>query len=329
MKDDPSEFASVMNLILPLDSQFVNEKLFMNRYFDKNGTFKSSMIEDFQRRIKGRVSYLKAMPSEVKKVFIGQKEINRSKNNLKHFIVYPDKMSEFQSLNYLKTYEKDKTERSIFINSRQCSLFVFPDGTSGNAGFIQSRYVQKKKTIRKADDPLNAKKAVVRVKIVYTLGRELANELTESNDRTGPTGSLSKLQKFSSKYAKTIKIINETYPSKNLVYCEYVNGSGAILFAKILELFGFSEATGNEITKKKRYILLTDQTIQANNLQTLLRKYNRVENIDGEYISVIIGSRIISEGFTFKNIRREFILTGHWEPFIISIEWNFVLLFVI
>jgi hypothetical protein len=199
MKDDPSEFSSVMNLILPLNSQFINEKLFINNYFDKDGIFKKSMIEDFQTHIKGRISYLKSMPSEVQKIFIGEKL-----RNLKHFIVYPDRMSEFQSTHYLKAFEKDKTERSIFINSRQCSLFVFPDGTSGNLGFNQTRYVQKRK-INVYDGGIinligdNNKKIV---KINYTLGRELINELTENNRQNG---SLSKLQKFSSKYAKTIK----------------------------------------------------------------------------------------------------------------------------
>lgn len=323
MKDDPSEFASVMNLILPLNLQFINEKLFINNYFDKNGTFKKSMIEDFQIHTKGRVSYLKSMPSEVRKIFIGEKL-----RNLKHFIVYPDRMSDFQSINYLKAFEKDRAEKSIFINSRQCSLFVFPDGTCGNAGFSQVRYVQKKKiNIRDGPDFLMVGDKKV-VKTVYTLGRDLTNELTEQSP-SGPIGSLVKLQKFSSKYAKTIKVINETYPSKNLVYCKYVNGSGAIMFAKLLELFGFSEATGKEETKKKRYILLTDQTVNAKNLQTLINKFNRIENIDGEYISVIIGSQIISEGFTFKNIRREFILTAHWKTFIILTVRDFVLLFVI
>lgn len=317
MKDDPSEFASIMNLILPLNSQFINEKLFINNYFDKNGIFKKSMIEDFQTHIKGRVSYLKSMPSDVQKIFIGEKL-----RNLKHFIIYPDRMSEFQSTHYLKAFEKDRTEKSIFINSRQCSLFVFPDGTSGNSGFNQTRYVQKRK-INGGVNLIDDKKKIV--KISYTLGRELINELTENNRQNGLIGSLSKLQKFSSKYAKTIKIINETYPSKNLVYCEYVNGSGAIMFAKILELFGFSEATGKEITKKKRYILLTDQTANPKNLEKLIIKFNEAENIDGEYISVIIGSRIISEGFTFKNIRREFILTAHWEPDIFLSVLYFIL----
>ena len=323
MKDDPSEFSSVMNLILPLNSQFINEKLFINNYFDKDGIFKKSMIEDFQTHIKGRVSYLKSMPSEVQKIFIGEKL-----RNLKHFIVYPDRMSDFQSTHYLKAFEKDRTERSIFINSRQSSLFVFPDGTSGNLGFNQTRYVQKRKIVDGGINLIGDDNKKI-VKISYTLGRELINELTENSRQNGLIGSLSKLQKFSSKYAKTIKIINETYPSKNLVYCEYVNGSGAIMFAKLLELFGFSEATGKEITKKKRYILLTDQTANPKNLGKLIEKFNEVENIDGEYISVIIGSRIISEGFTFKNIRREFILTAHWVTYITLLVSYFVLLFVI
>lgn len=285
MKDDPSEFPSVMNLILPLDFQLPIEKVFMSTYFDNNGIFQTSMIQNFINHTKGRVSYLKAMTSEVKKIFIGKKI-----RNLKHFVVFQDQMSDFQTTRYLAAYDKDKIERSIFINSRQSSLFVFPDGTYGNDGF--NKYVRK-------------------IKSNYFLEPALINELTDSNG-----GSLAKLAKFSSKYANTIRIITNSHPAKSLVYCEYVNGSGAILFAKILELFGYSESNGKETTQQKRYILLTNQTVKSQKrFQLLINKFNRDENIDGKYISVIIGSRVISEGFTFKNIRKEFILTPHWETY--------------
>ena len=297
MKDDPAEFASVMNLILPLDNQFPTDKDFMKTYFENDGIIKHNMIPNMATKIKGRVSYLKAMTSEVKKVFVG-----RRVGDLQHFIVYPGIMSDFQSLHYLEAYAKDKQEKSIFINSRQASLFVFPNGSYGTDGF--NKYIVKRRgDVRAALGlPTNAQKKQ-ETATTYTLSGDLVKAINKN---------LANLSKYSNKFAETIKLILDNPRAKSLVYCEYVNGSGCILFAKILEQFGFTQARGDERGKGLRYALLTHQTTSQKRVQQLINRFNKDDNIDGDYISVIIGSKIISEGFTFKNIRKEFIFTPHW-----------------
>jgi hypothetical protein len=286
MKDDPSEFGSIMNLILPLSNQFPTDKSFNLEYFENN-KFKPDKVQEFSDRIRGRTSYLRAMSSDVKKIFNGQRL-----GSLQHFLIYPDTMSDFQSLHYSKARDRDLSERSIFISSRQASLFVFPDGSYGSEGF--DRYVS-------------------------TRGRgggmvfSLNSELTRLIRATTYDNQLKNLSKYSSKYAATIGTILSTSKTKALVYSEFVSGGGAILFSKILELFGFSKANGNETTKSPRYAILTAQTANLNRVQTIINRFNNEDNLDGEFISVIIGSRVISEGFTLKNIRQEFILTPHWN----------------
>jgi len=291
MKDDPAEFASVMNLILPLNNQFPIDRDFTNMYFNPNGTIKPDMIQSMTDKTRGRISYLKAMTSEVKKVFVGKKE-----GRLQHFIVYPSAMSDFQSRAYVEAYNKDKTDRSIFINSRQASLFVFPNGSYGTAGF--EKYIEERRgatrTIGRPEKKI----------VTYTLADTLKKAINRN---------LTNLRKFSNKYADTIKIMKDNEKVKALVYCEYVNGGGCILFAKILELFGYSQARGDERTKGLRYALLTHQTTSQKSMQQLINRFNKDDNVDGDYISVIIGSKIISEGFTFKNITKEFIFTPHWN----------------
>ena len=51
-------------------------------------------------------------------------------------------------------------------------------------------------------------------------------------------------------------------------------GSGLILFGKLLELFGFSKATGNEEEnlKKPRYASLTNMTATTKQLKSLVDK---------------------------------------------------------
>jgi hypothetical protein len=288
MKDDPSEFASVMNLILPSDKQLPTGKSFMKKYFENNGLFNKNK-KQLEEIINGRISYLKAMSSDVKKNFKGS-----IIGNLKHFIVFPLIMKDFQNSVCQKAFEKDLTERNIFLNTRQALLFAFPDGSYGTKGFEKYVSVYKQKIF-------STKK---QSKVLYKLNPELINEINKD---------LNNLEKFSSKFSMTIKTILENPKHKSLVYCEYVNGGGCILFAKILELFGFKEANGDETTKGLRYAILTNQTTTQNKIQKLIAKFNSLSNIDGEIISVIIGSKVISEGFTLKNIRKEFIFTPHWN----------------
>lgn len=66
MKDDINEFASIMNLILPLDNQFVTGTSFNKRYF-KNLTFNPEMVKEFSSKIVGKISYLKNSNSIIKK----------------------------------------------------------------------------------------------------------------------------------------------------------------------------------------------------------------------------------------------------------------------
>lgn len=299
MKDDPAEFASVMNLILPLDNQFPIDKEFTKAYFNLNGTIKNGMVENMVAKTKGRISYLKAMTSDVRKVFVGRKI-----GNLEHFLVYPGTMSDFQSKAYIEAYEKDKSAKSIFINSRQASLFVFPNGTYGTEGF--NKYiVQRRGDIRGViGRPTVAQYKKQETSTTYALASDLVKSINKN---------LSNLAQFSNKFAETINIILNEPKMKALVYCEYVNGSGCILFSKIMEQFGFTQARGDERTKGLRYALLTHQTTSHKKVQQLINRFNKDDNVDGEYISVIIGSKIISEGYTFKNIRKEFIFTPHWN----------------
>lgn len=271
IKDTPDEFASLMNLLLPLDRQ-INVKTFIKDYFNKEQTvlLRQRELADI---IRGRVSYLNAASTTVLKKFVG-----RPIGNLNHFIVSESIMSDFQSTAYSQAYDEDKNERTIFIHSRQASLFVFPDGSYGSKGF--NKYVANKR---------------------------------ELNQLIGSIKDVNKLHKFSAKYAQFVNVVLAQPRSKHFVYCQYVNGSGAVILGKVLEAFGFRQATGTEKSKGLRYALCTRYESTSKQIQQLVNRFNADDNIDGEYISIIIGSRVLNEGFTLKNVRNEFIMTGHWN----------------
>ena len=313
IKDTIDEFANIINLILPLDEQFPIKEEFINEYFDNIGAFykvKPSKIQEIKNKLKGRVSYLKAVTSNVKKVFVGEKNIGK----LKHFIVYKDIMSTFQSDKYKEVYEKDVDGKGVvYLDSRQASLFVFPDGTYGDAGFGKDKIKNDNNIIEKKTKVKGAKGKMVD-KISYALSDTLKKKLKKSEDSTEEE-ILQNIKKYSSKYEACIRNILKAYRDKksSFVYCEYIKGSSALLFSLLLNLFGFQKANGTEKTKGMRYVLLNNISSKNNEIKFLVDRFNKPDNLFGEYINIIIGSKVVSEGISFKNIQEEHILTPHWN----------------
>jgi superfamily II DNA or RNA helicase len=301
MKDTPDEIASVMNLILPEDKQLPTGEEFIEEYFDVNDgkmELKSEKIDELKDIFKGRTSYLKAMRTSVLKEFEG-----KHLGSLEHFDVIEDRMGEFQSKYYTEAFKKDTGEKKgIYNNSRQSSLFVFPDGSYGSEGF-------KKYIISSSKKIIDEKKKIFK----FSLSTELRNEFANMNNEE----KLIKLERYSSKYAVTIRsILKSQERGENVfVYCEYVQGSGVILFANLLELFGFSAANGQEAigSEKPRYALITNATSTQRELKTLINRFNKSDNINGKIINIVIGSKVIGEGFSLLNVQNEQILTPHWN----------------
>jgi hypothetical protein len=295
MKDDVSEISAVFNLLLPMEKQFPRGEEFLEEYMNENdGVYimKPGKTEDFKGRITGLVSYLREAESSVKKEYIG--EIGYG--GLKHFITSPGQMSSFQSSGYLKAYASDSEgKKGVYINSREASLFVYPDKSYGKKGF--EKYVLQKP---------------------YRLSKELKDALTEGvNDENDEEKDeniiLENIKKYSINYYQVIKGILNT-KGNCFVYSSLVGGSGAILFSLLLNLFGFSSATGKESQPGLRYALMTHKTITSKDtFRKIQKRFNKPDNKHGDYIKVIIGSKAISEGFSFYNVIFEAVNTPHWN----------------
>jgi hypothetical protein len=296
MKDGPEEIASVANLFLPLDNQFPTDQDFLTEYMDeKNDVYymKKDKIDEFKQRLKGKISFLREPESNIEKKFIGDKNFN----GLKHFIVQKTEMSSFQSKYFEESYEFDKSgKKGVYTNSRESSLFVYPDGSYGKKGF--EKYIQEIK-VRKDQD-------------TYVSNYKMIPELVEKLQGKTKQETLKNIAKYSSTYAKVIEKILTT-KGNCFVYSSIVQGSGCILFSLLLDLVGFSKASGKEREKGLRYGLLTQQTTTVKERRQITNRYNRKDNIKGDYIKVIIGSRVVSEGYSFRNVIFESINTPHWN----------------
>ena len=344
MKDDIKEIADVMNLILPMDKQMPEN--FVEHFFDKNDEFYT--VKDDKRKkemksyFKGRVSYIKAATSEIQKIIEGDES-----HGLKYIKVFETKMSAFQSENYKKVFEQENKEKSnslesaeeedeneydydyddyegreagedddegddemdgvtkerfaFYSNSRQASLFVFPDGSCGKAGYKQ--YIDEEVTFGKPGFRLS--KAFLNI----------FSGVSSIDDK------LKVLEGFSIKYATLIRKLIENYRNESnkkisFVYCNSVTGGGTTLLCLLLKQFGFSELTSavgvSRRDKKLRFVNFSGNTDKSE-MKKLNEIINRPDNCHGEIVSVIVGSKVTSEGFSFKNVQEAHILTPHWN----------------
>lgn len=297
MKDSPEEISSIMNLILDENEQLPSElnNDFTNEFFVDEGNDLFSLRQDklplLKEKFKGRVSYLGPIFSTVRKNFVGERL-----GDLEHFKVYADMMDEFQGNIYREAVGKDLESKGIYNNSRQAILSVYPDGTYGDEGY--KKYIIEKK---KGNKNIPS----------FSLSKDFKNVLKNNDGKY----DIEKLRKYSVKYYNVIKqiIADKDEGKKSFIYCEFVQGSGLILLTLLLELFGFSKTSGNVKSEGLRYAAISNKTMLTSDIERVIERFNQEDNKNGDYINVIIGSKVISEGFTLKNIQSEHILTPHWN----------------
>ena len=110
MVDKPSELSSIMNLLI----KDKNKQLLSGKDFSKY----TENVPKLGSLIKGRISYLKNMKSDVKITYMGE-----SKKPLTNTIVYPSVMSPYQTQQYMERFNTDN-KNSYFIASRKASIYV-------------------------------------------------------------------------------------------------------------------------------------------------------------------------------------------------------------
>lgn len=105
--------------------------------------------------------------------------------------------------------------------------------------------------------------------------------------------------KYSAKLYSLIKNLKNA-KGKVFIYSSLVNENGVSLIAKCLGINGF------------RYTTITSDIDNEVRNKRMMR-FNSPDNINGEIIPIIIGSRVLAEGLTLKEVRQVHI----YEPF-----WN-------
>jgi len=282
MRNKASDIAEIMNLILPLDNQIPVEDFDM-KFMHKRYTQK---IQELKPYFKGRISYLKSGISDVPKVFQGEVIAP-----LTHFKVVPSIMSDFQTMAFENACMEDDVTK-FMIGQRQASLIAFPNGWEGRKGF---------KTVLK------------RRKHKSMIGKEIVTYSITDNSFKIDISTIEGVRRLSTKYATVMETILANPRDLTLVYGTFVEGSGLVVLSKIFENMGFERAFGPVSSKGRRYALITGYTTSPNDVRSLIDTFNHPDNMYGEYIQVILGSRVISEGITLKNVQQVHVTTPHWH----------------
>jgi len=277
MIDNVSEIASLMNLIL--DEELPTGEDFLKEYMLKVGNsyqLRPDKIEFLKNKLHGKASFLRSMKSMVSREYEGKKL------DLQYFNQYVVEMKDKQLESYKLSVDEDDVKGGVYINSRESNLFIYPDGSWGKKGF--EKYVNTAN-----------QKFVLKSSFLKELGFDKKN-----ND-----DKLKILEKYSIKFAECIRIILANKNKKHFIYLDIVQGSGAIIFSLILEQFGIISFKSN--TQSIKYALLTSKT--SSDINKAIESYNDYKSC----LKVIIGTKIISEGFSLKNVEFVHVLTPHWN----------------
>jgi superfamily II DNA or RNA helicase len=294
IRDDITEFPKLLNLLLPEEKQLPTSNDFVETFFKEGKLINKDKLN--RNYLIGKIGFTGINVDKTLR-------INKGENieGLKYLKVVVNKMKKEQEEGYLEAFSKDKISKSLFLanekidrlkgglynNSRQASLFYFKNCEN---------YIEK---VGGSDYKLNSK---------------LRDYLT-NNGKANTQEIIKNIEKCSTIYANVIREIISN-PNENIfVFCKYVQNAGAILFGELLKLINFKRFQGKEelYDDSPRYALIIGENVSESQVDNILEKFNKKENVNGKIIRVIIGSGVISEGRSLKSIRQIHLLTNHWN----------------
>jgi superfamily II DNA or RNA helicase len=256
-----------------------------------------------RKALLGKVSYIRPnTQTNPQKNDMGQELIPNRKGTVK--VVYCP-MSKLQYVTYLKALSADvKTDSkwdiataiqnlesaentnedeismsktsSLYKQSSDASTMIYPGGQWGKDGFMS--------LFKKSENgyvPL---------------------------DKTVLTTDISQ---FSSKLYLLLQNIAKS-PGNAFIYSNYVNYGGTALIKQLLLANGYKEYRGKSSGSASSFVVF-DNTTSVETRERWRMLFNSSDNADGKYIKIVIGSPIMSEGITLKNVRQVHIVEPSWN----------------
>ena len=323
MINHPSEMASIMNLLNPLDRQLSHLSIDWR-------TVDHKTLEPYFR---GKVSYVRELDTGIQLIENGQAAkiffITQDSNVLQsQVILHSTVMSDFQAASYNRariTKHVDKNNNllksSFYLDELAACNFVFPDGTWGGDF--------KEKRVAAAEGKQRTVKGIA----TYTTWLK--------NDEFEPTPEFSRylkdinnIRKSSSKYYDTVVRYSSRYnktpnPGSAFIYSDIKSGSGIYILSLCFGAHGFdrfldsiSAFEYDAITNQRkikfnikpilRYALITGDTPPARR-SAILELFNSYENRYGDYIKILLGSEVTQAAINFNNVQNFELETAGWH----------------
>ena len=197
--------------------------------------------------------------------------------------------------------DTDKPPEDIYRKLTHISLFCFEDGTHGKE-VTESKMRRTKAQTTITSMSTNQTRTIKYTR--YSILPELALSLVGNS-----------LRRSSSKYSAVVDLL-ESSEGNVFIFLEEVKGSGLLLLASVLEQHGYELYLGDSVDNMspgKRYTMCVGSSDICPNNSDRLEGFNCDANKNGSYVRVLLGSRVIGESITLKNVRQFYCLTPHWN----------------
>lgn len=294
-----SEIIDLLNILVPKKDRPNNKSLRRNDYFSGKSDLRLGALEKITKLAYGRVSYLLDSDETEypKQVFVGEKV-----EGIPYMHFTKCEMSDLHK----KTIQHELDTGAGGIPQNAYALFdmVFPPSEKEpDVGLYRTNDVNQFNGID-----------------VNKYGQIKGDFLSRSN-----------IKKYSAKYFKLLEMLDEciTKPGKIMIYHHKVRISGVLTISEMLNMDGYIDIHNvpNANTRcvkcgkrnrehsddscafaPARYFLAYGE-LEKTEMMDHMRQYNDESNRLGDSLKICIGSRVIREGFSFKGIRFQFILS--------------------
>ena len=341
MKNLADDIIELINFIRPISFQMEKDKIFTGDGYEME--IKPGGMEYFKNMASGYISHLRGADplSFAKRVEVGTKH-----PDLLFTKIIPCEMSEFQRNVYTKVLEESNNADTLGRRTSSIANFVFPGLTSdkkGIIGYFGREGLNKIKNQLKVNGNLLNQKIGE-----YFGDTQESNYIVLSEDGKTITGKIlhaDYLRTFSVKFNEALTNINQLVNGKKGAQTVFVYSNlvkvGIDLFKRILIQNGYHEyqenrnayklnpesvcyLCGNKLIDHKglnhdfgpsTFVVFTgtssedsEDIEQQEKFKVIPEVFNTYENRYGKLIKIVLGSRVMNEGVSLKNIGEIHIL---------------------
>lgn len=196
---------------------------------------------------------------------------------------------------------REKRNNDVYRSLSQISLFCSLNGDYGR------RIMKHMMTPEKITKRVITHRHKEMTYTMYRVREEYIPDITDYLDLT------------SCKYHYLLEHIQQ-HEGTFFVFIEDVLGSGIMLLCEILRHHGYELYIGDDITRIKpqwRFTFCVGTTDLCPNMEDRIEGFNHPLNKNGDYVKIIIGSRVLGESITLKNVRHFHCIIPHWNDSIV------------